>query len=527
MRNSSESPRGGFTLVELLVVIAIIGLIMSLILVAASDGVRRAEERATQALITKIDTALNDRIDALLNTQPVINQTHRYLAAINYSQDGRTYLPVGQTSSIGSDERRAQVFAQFDFLRSELPEMFFRNDQTSDGATAAASYPLNFGAAPYPTNSSLVSSFALPLGNNTPGLYSTTATLGYPTPPLYSTPLPPTGMFGASFSAAAGIYKNLGYAKTGYDGIDNNGNGLIDDLAESGTTLAAVNLQLAKHTHNTARSEMLYAILVGGLGPLGSVFSADDFSTREVQDTDGDGLPEFVDAWGQPLQFYRLPIYYGATNSAGVTTGATDSQKGYSAYNGFTEAREQDPLDPNQLLVAPAWWSSTGTNISLTTPVQSTFAPPNGGTPTISPGAMAFMNYFHILVDPASSSTSGTSWDRGGGYARRAYFSRFLILSSGPDREPGVAQFNKDYSGLTSDGSGSSFAFPNSMFTMEKHAQWLTFIENQAAQADPSGRTGSFWEVPSNSMTTTYLQNEAGIDDISNHNLSSPSTGVR
>ncbi len=55
---------------------------------------------------------------------------------------------------------------------------------------------------------------------------------------------------------------------------------------------------------------MLYAILVEGRGPLGSVFNADDFTDKEVQDTDGDGLPEFVDAWGNPLQFFRWPLLY-------------------------------------------------------------------------------------------------------------------------------------------------------------------------------------------------------------------------
>ena len=71
------------------------------------------------------------------------------------------------------------------------------------------------------------------------------------------------------------------------------------------------------HTHVTARSEMLYAILVEGRGPWGSVFSRDEFTDREVQDTDGDGLPEFVDAWGQPLQFFRWPCSTIRTFSAG------------------------------------------------------------------------------------------------------------------------------------------------------------------------------------------------------------------
>ena len=47
-----------------------------------------------------------------------------------------------------------------------------------------------------------------------------------------------------------------------------------------------------------------------GAARWGSVFSRDEFTDKEVQDTDNDGLPEFVDAWGQPLQFFRWPTLY-------------------------------------------------------------------------------------------------------------------------------------------------------------------------------------------------------------------------
>ena len=133
--------------------------------------------------------------------------------------------------------------------------------------------------------------------------------------------------YGASYSAAAGIYKNLGYLPTGYDGVDNDGDGLIDNWAEgvnaprastpNATVVATVQANLNAHLHNTARSETLYAILVEGVGPLGSVFSRDDFSDREVKDTDGDGLPEFVDAWGQPIQFFRWPLLYHTDTQRG------------------------------------------------------------------------------------------------------------------------------------------------------------------------------------------------------------------
>ena len=42
-------------------------------------------------------------------------------------------------------------------------------------------------------------------------------------------------------------------------------------------------------------------------------------TAKEVQDTDGDGLPEFVDAWGQPLQFFRWPLLYHSELQRGQT----------------------------------------------------------------------------------------------------------------------------------------------------------------------------------------------------------------
>ncbi len=177
-----------------------------------------------------------------------------------------------------------------------------------------------------------------------------------------------------------------------------------------------VSARLVKHTHKTARAEVLYALLVDGLSPLGSAFSRDDFTSREVQDTDGDGLPEFVDAWGEPLQFFRWPIYYG-TASGQFPLGTSDSQLGSAQYGGGpSQTREQDPLDANQLLVSPGWWSNLANpSLSLPNVFAISFNPPNSSrarTNQSSPGAIAFMNYFHSLVDPYPGST-GVVWDRG------------------------------------------------------------------------------------------------------------------
>ena len=61
------------------------------------------------------------------------------------------------------------------------------------------------------------------------------------------------------------------------------------------------------HRRRTESSALLYYSLTRmhafGVPPVGE----SEFGTTEVRDTDGDGLLEFVDAWGQPLRFYRWP----------------------------------------------------------------------------------------------------------------------------------------------------------------------------------------------------------------------------
>ena len=80
----------------------------------------------------------------------------------------------------------------------------------------------------------------------------------------------------------------------------------------------------------------------------------DDFTDREVQDTDHDGLPEFVDAWGQPLQFFRWPLLYHSDLQRGQTIIA-NSENAWTLTPPYLTAfqeREQDPLDLNQQLMA-------------------------------------------------------------------------------------------------------------------------------------------------------------------------------
>ena len=57
----------------------------------------------------------------------------------------------------------------------------------------------------------------------------------------------------------------------------------------------------------TESSELLYFALIESASYGSSSVDSDRFTENEIRDTDEDGLPEFIDAWGQPLRFYRWP----------------------------------------------------------------------------------------------------------------------------------------------------------------------------------------------------------------------------
>ncbi len=500
---TSGKPRGGFTLVELIVVIVIISIIIAFILTAATGGIRTAEEKATQSLIAKLDAALSDRLEALMESRPDPDADivppppppgggpHRWLAWVYSGSDFLSSKPVSN---------RAFVIAMTDYIKRELPDVFY-----VDPTQLTGPYPLNFAANPYlPANPYGAADFVLPLGTGTLSMVNQL--------PLNTG----EGIYGASYAAAAGVYKNLGYNPIGYDGVNNDiQNDLyVDDWSEgvNSSNQALVSSNLSSHTHITARSEMLYALLVEGNGPFGSAFNRDDFTDKEVRDTDGDGLPEFVDAWGQPLQFYRWPTLYHSdlqrgqqySNGAYLPPYFDPTQPLYSA----TQEREQDPLDPNQTLVSPNWWASgynspSGVNSAVFPAGFST-----GGPVGFSQNVSAFEYFFHSLHEPLPVSGAGLLgqfWERSapnssGFAARRAFYTRFLIVSSGPDKQLGIFQYADTPTLIAA--AQSAGVSP---------ATLLIQNENPAPQFDPT-------TFPVVSPSTLQLKDN-GQDDISNHAL--------
>lgn len=93
--------------------------------------------------------------------------------------------------------------------------------------------------------------------------------------------------------------------------------GLADTVALSDPAIVAevaARFAAGASTPETESSELLYFALIKSASYGAAAVDSDRFTENEVRDTDGDGLPEFIDAWGQPLRYYRWPTRLIDTN---------------------------------------------------------------------------------------------------------------------------------------------------------------------------------------------------------------------
>jgi hypothetical protein len=166
---------------------------------------------------------------------------------------------------------------------------------------------------------------------------------------------------------------------------------------------------------------------------------------------------------------------------------------------------------------------------------------------------LAFEALFHTLHEPypisnSSASLSSLLWDRGGFPYRRAYYSKFLILSGGQDQNPGVFLYSDVFfQGFLSNnatdlaatflianegnamqfgmdvfpGGPGSTANPNSGFA---HGNPGNFSLQPGSSTLPNPLSGAptfntSSTSPDPTFPLSYDLQQAGQDDITNHNL--------
>lgn len=158
-----------------------------------------------------------------------------------------------------------------------------------------------------------------------------------------------------------------------------------------------------------AAGEASTLLLLALQQPRGGVkFSADDLHSA-AQDTNGDGLKEIVDAWGNPMAFYRFPTGNPLDPNYAYTP-AAELDRATPAGNAAT----RNPLDPEGVLLDQKWNNPSVWN----------------GPSKNQMGAYWFEQVCHLVHDPSSPKLPP-----------RAFNTPFVIASAGRD---GTFGFNDE-----------------------------------------------------------------------------------
>jgi hypothetical protein len=127
----------------------------------------------------------------------------------------------------------------------------------------------------------------------------------------------------------------------------------------------------------------------------------------QMQDTDGDGIPEIVDNYGNPIVFVRWPMPTDITQSDGNFKMINSWDATY-----LSEKNLHDPQDPTGVLQAPNWTGSAmyqGAVHPLSAPYPNLYLVPV--IISAGPDGTLGLNWtpgsFDIGVNPATKNASG------------------------------------------------------------------------------------------------------------------------
>lgn len=181
----------------------------------------------------------------------------------------------------------------------------------------------------------------------------------------------------------------------------------------------------ANRRASTESAEVLFFILtkanVLGYAPEGT----DVFSSNEIKDTDSppNGAIEFVDAWGQPLRFYRWPtrLIRGAAYASGGITPSPTARALIPSLPTTAADLTHDADDKYGLLQVNANWQQVFGSYQL-------------------PAAQ--IAYFENGLAPAPTSMNRSPFYQMGAFHTLETMSLPLIVSGGADQATGLYEPN-------------------------------------------------------------------------------------
>lgn len=261
MQREKSRTRNGFTLVELLVTISIIGFLASMFVLAYRGAQQEAFDLKTRSTIQKISDVLNARMEEYAS-YPITARVISPVALANQPIPSTAVAMVPGTASYFEPPAklitRAKLLALRDMIRMEMPDH-------PDDLKWTRSWVLASGAA---NGDSHLNAVPRPI------------------------------VTGLTFGATPIVIQNRASSRSML---------LAKRLSvnSNGTDLPIENWEVTN-----ANAELLYLVIQDS--SLNGTSAIELFQKSEVRDTDGDGLNEFVDAYGNPIGWVRWPAGFGA-----------------------------------------------------------------------------------------------------------------------------------------------------------------------------------------------------------------------
>lgn len=258
MKNTMKQARDGFTLVELLVVISIIGFMSGMFLVAYRGASQESNIQKTRSTVQKISEVLNARMDEYINYPIALRTATSALPPNVVSWDGSK-----ETVSVLRERGRLLVLR--DLIRMEMPDH-------PDDLKCTPFWLTSLGIAQFNQLTQNPSTLPRPVwtGLGTPSV---------PASPGFQISAPLTSRTRALISRLPKVIP-LGQS-VGWDAFN-------------------------------ANEELLFLIVEAS--DLNGTSAIELFGKSEIGDTDGDGLNEFIDAYGSPIRWIRWPAGFSGAS---------------------------------------------------------------------------------------------------------------------------------------------------------------------------------------------------------------------